>query len=90
MPVLEWSKVSSAPVLAQIQDPATGALVPSLLVLALARIPATRLVVSSLLVLVLVRVHVGEPNLLSPLQPVVAPAKTLASVLLWFWQPVRA
>ena len=70
--------------------PATGLLVSLLLVLVLARVPATRLVVPLLLVLVLVRVHVGEPNLLSPLQPVVAPAKTPASVLLWFSQPVRA
>ena len=77
-------------VLAPLKEPATGLLVALLLVLVLARIPATRLVVSSLLVLVLVRVHVGEPNLLSPLQPVVAPAKTPASVLPWFLQPVRA
>ena len=80
----------SAPLLAQIKDPATEVPLALPLVPALAWIPATRLVVSSLLVLVLARVHVGEPNLLSPLQPVVAPAKTLASVLLWFWQPVRA
>ena len=77
-------------VLAPRKEPATGLLVALVLLLVLARVPATRLVVSSLLVLVLARVHVGEPNLLSPLQPVVAPAKTLASVLLWFWQPVRA